>query len=519
MVVMVLLHLPTLIRTVKTIPKKIIWMMPIILLGGALTTGLLAPQTHRIYYDENIYLSIGQNLAHLNRAQTCNAGGEEYGLFHCTQWEYNKQPNGFPYIVSVIFRVFGTSEQAIFFFNNLLLGLSALVVFWLLYLVNGTWQGGLFAVMITLATPQNLHWYNTTAAEPSAAFFAALVLLTAWYYLQAKTSASLTLLTACTAFAIHFRPESLLLLPLVLILTGRQAVTTPKALLANLLLFGFLTLPLWLHIELFHNHPWGSSGAPFSLNHFQPNLAVNGWHYLNNQEFPLLFTLLALCGLAWPNSSLAEWWKKQAIFGLWFLSFWAIFLFFYAGSYHYGADIRYALLSYLPLALLAGIGADKIIQLLLKKTTLQPVTLKTILITLILLSLIPFLPLVRAVTHEAWAARADHRFAQQMVANLPKESIILTQNPNMFQIWGYAASQMSLAQTDPNYINQVLFNHYRGGVYFHYNFWCNVPDPVQNKFCHTILEKYEHQLLTEYREKDFRYALYRLSLKSTRQIP
>ncbi len=43
---------------------------------------------------------------------------------------------------------------------------------------------------------------------------------------------------------------------------------------------------------------------------------------------------------------------------LWFVLFWGIFLFFYAGSYRYGADVRFALLSFMPLAVLAGIGGE-----------------------------------------------------------------------------------------------------------------------------------------------------------------
>ncbi|MBF0428798.1 MAG: hypothetical protein HQL94_07735, partial [Magnetococcales bacterium] len=352
-----ILNLDTIRQQVQLIlPGRMIRVVPVILLGGALATGFLAPQTHRIYYDETIYLSIGQNLAHLNRAQTCHSGGDDYGRFRCDQGEYNKQPNGFPFLASVVFRLFGTSETAIFILNNLLLGGAALAVLFLAIPAGGSWLAGVFAALIVILIPQNLHWYNTTAAEPSSAFFAAVTILAAFYYRRMKTPAALTLLTTLTAFSIQFRPESLLLPLLLIPILGKSLLANPRALLANLLLFFLLTLPLWLHFELFHNHPWGSTGTPFSMEYFQTNLAVNGMHYLDNKEFPLLFSLLAICGVIWPGSHHRE----RALLALWFLLFWGVFLFFYAGSYHYGADMRFSLLSALPLALLAGLGAEKI---------------------------------------------------------------------------------------------------------------------------------------------------------------
>ena len=46
-------------------------------------TLFVAPRTNRIYYDEQIYQSIGQNLADLRLAQMCNDGSVEYGRLQC----------------------------------------------------------------------------------------------------------------------------------------------------------------------------------------------------------------------------------------------------------------------------------------------------------------------------------------------------------------------------------------------------------------------------------------------------
>ncbi|MBF0272486.1 MAG: hypothetical protein HQL98_10525 [Magnetococcales bacterium] len=495
----------------RLMPGRRLWILPALLIGGTLFTALLAPQTHRIFYDETIYLSIGQNLAHLNRAQTCHSGGESHGRMVCDRGEYNKQPNGYPFLTSLIFRLFGTSEQAAFHLNNLLLGCAAVVALLLVFPVGGGWQAGVFAAWVVILNPQNLHWFNTTAAEPAAALTVALAMLAAFHFRRTRTTPALTLLTGLTAFALHFRPESLLLIPLVALIALPAALTHPRRLLAHLVLFLFLTLPLWLHMALFHNHPWGSSGQPFSLEYLPDNLAVNGWHYLNNQAFPLLFTLLAAVGLLRPGPRLRE----QGMIGLWFLLFWGVFLFFYAGSYHYGADIRYALLSAMPLSILAGLGAETLWKGVLRHATPNPTIATALVVALLWCAHWPFLPLVRATTDEAWAARADLHDARLMATRLPPDSLVLTHNPNLFQLWGHHAAQLSLAQSDPDYVNRVLFPRYRGGIFLHHNFWCNVPDKLQNSFCDQAHQQFQTELIAEYLEKDYRFALYRLRPKTT----
>ena len=45
-----------------------------------------------------------------------------------------------------------------------------------------------------------------------------------------------------------------------------------------------------------------------------------------------------------------------------FLLFFGIALLFYAGSYDYGADVRYSLATYPPLAILGGLGMARLVR-------------------------------------------------------------------------------------------------------------------------------------------------------------
>jgi hypothetical protein len=118
-------------------------------------------------------------------------------------------------------------------------------------------------------------------------------------------------------------------------------------------------------------------------------------------------------------------------------------------------------------------------------------------------------PLVRA-----GRARHDRRslggasrrpFRQTLRAGAPANSYVLTHNPGMFQLWGYSAGQLPLIVQNPAYV-RYLSGRYTGGVFVHWNFWCNVQDPVHPEFCRRALELGTVELVREYRERDQRFA-------------
>jgi hypothetical protein len=119
------------------------------------------------------------------------------------------------------------------------------------------------------------------------------------------------------------------------------------------------------------------------------------------------------------------------------------------------------------------------------------------------------MPHVRTIGEEACQARADHRYAKQMAAQLPENSMVLTHNPNMFLLWGKNAAQASIATHNKPLIDH-FFQRYTGGVYFHYNYWCNVDNPKEETFCRNILNDYEHAAVATHEEHGYTFALYRL---------
>ena len=123
-----------------------------------------------------------------------------------------------------------------------------------------------------------------------------------------------------------------------------------------------------------------------------------------------------------------------------------------------------------------------------------------------------YLPWVRAVGEEAWAARADVRIrADGSRASCRRTQYVLTHNPSMFHTWGVSAgADCRLPLTEPDYVRGELARRYAGGVYLHWNFWCNTSDPAQMRFCEQARANYPVELTREGRERDYRFALYRL---------
>jgi hypothetical protein len=519
-------------------------MLALIVVGGLIITMFVVPREHRIYYDEDIYQSIGQNIAYLKNANThagegygesfsnlwkrfvgraamCNEGRNEYGELRCDRLEYNKEPNGWPYVLSVVFRLFGVHELAAFLTNNLVYALAIVTTFLIGYLLFNSVRVGLYSALIYALMPECMIWSNTTAVEPSAALFPGMALVCGLIAIRVREVKTLFLLAVVAAFAIQFRPESIMFLSvigLVILLWGREELKKGEFYLLFALFF-LLIIPHLVHLFAVKDMGWGSSGPKFSFDYFKGNIKANGLFYLKNVRFPLLFTLLFIPGLFLGRGRKEDggytfFLKEKLVICLWFLLFWGIFIFFYAGSYNYGADVRFSLLSAIPIALIAGNGTESINNLVNRRFKITAGAM--ILPALIVFSFLPFLPFVRALTQEAWGARADHRFAREMAKAVPHDGVVLTHNPNMFLLWGKNAAQASLATEQPSYFKR-FFYRYKGGVYLHYNFWCNVPDKLQNSFCTNILERYDCTPVMSFYEQNYTYELYKVEKKKMKK--
>ena len=330
-------------------------LLSLVALSVALTLWV-APRTNRIYYDEQIYQSIGQNLSDLKLAQMCNSGIVEYGRLDCSMGEYNKQPYAYPHLLSVGYRLFGVREMTAFAVNALAMAATVFAVYLLTWVLFEDRMAAWFAALIMALTPQQIVWSATAAVEPTASLACVTAILCAALFLRSRTTVALAATACSAAYAIQFRPESPLVLPIIGVLLWRTARTElgRSRLWWCGLLFVVLAAANIGHLVAVRNENWGTSEARLSLRYVIPNLRVNGWFYVWDWRFPTAFTLLAIVGLFARRFSP----ERLAIAG-YFALFFVMDLLFYAGSYNYGADVRYSLLTYPPIAILAGVGSQR----------------------------------------------------------------------------------------------------------------------------------------------------------------
>jgi 4-amino-4-deoxy-L-arabinose transferase-like glycosyltransferase len=482
-------------------------------LGVALTL-FVAPRTNRIFYDEQIYQGIGQNLADARLAQVCNDGSVEYGRLRCASGEYNKQPYAYPHVLSLAYRLVGVHAWTAFGVNAAAMALTVCAVYLLVCVLFRDRDAALFAGLLIVLTPQQLLWSATAAVEPSASLALVVSLLCAAHYLRAGGWPALGAAVVAASYAIQFRPESILILLVIAFMTWprlRPELARPGGWWAANLFLWLVAVHL-AHLFAVRHIDWGTAGPRFSLRYIEANLRVNGWFYLYDERFPGTFTGLAVAGLLWVRRR-----REGLSMAMYFLAFFVVDLLFYAGSYNYGADVRYSVMTYPPMAVLGGLGAARLARamagLAARSTTWfrAAAAARPVIVTVLLFQFLWYAPIVRATTEEAWAARADVRFAQTFARALPRNSYVLTHNPAMFHVWGANAGQMSLVTSSPEYL-RFLTQRYSGGLYLHWNFWCNVQDPARQEFCRRVLAAVPGEVAAEYRERDQRFAFYRVKV-------
>jgi 4-amino-4-deoxy-L-arabinose transferase-like glycosyltransferase len=469
-------------------------------------TLFVAPRTNRIYYDEQIYQGVARNLSDLRRAQMCNDGTVEYGRLQCWGSEYNKQPYAYPHLLSVAFRAFGVGPRVAFAVNAAVMAASVVAIYLLTLLLFRDRTAAAFAGLVLALMPQQLLWSATTAVEPSASLAAVAAMLAAARFCDTRSSLALAGVAVASAWALQFRPESgLILLPVAVLLwqRARDEFRRPRLWWAGVL--GFVLVAVHAaHLYAVRSDPWGAPAERLSLRYVADNLRVNGAFYLWDERFPLLVTVVAVAGLAFHPGG-----RSRVPLVVYFLAFFGIDLLFYAGSFNYGADVRYSLMTFPPLAVLAGLGLSTAARRL--GETVPGVPARVAIAAALGFQFLWYAPLVRATTEEAWAARADVRFAEAVAPDLRGNRYVLTHNPSMFHMWGINAGQMSIVMANPSYLD-YLASRYAGGVYLHWNFWCNVQDPAHTNLCAAAAALKPSEKVREHVERDHRFAFYRYDL-------
>lgn len=438
----------------------------------------LAPRTNRIFYDEHIYMQIGQTLAHTGRAEYGNHANAEHGEFEVFDAWVNKQPNGHPYLLSWCYRLFGVSETVSHLWVRTLVGLTAALLYLGLVLVPERLPRGtpVAAALAFIFTPLVLWWGHTVAVEPAAVATTVAAIFAACVHARLRdpqtgegTLGGATLLAATVAFAAYFRPESLLAFPVaaLLLLALERRSCRDRPTWAALALAIALVMPNLLHLWAVRGEDWGATdGDRFGGGYLWQNLASNAGYFVQGKWFPVAGTVLALFGAGWLA-------VRQRLLGMavgaWLLLSWGIFVLFYAGGYHYGASSRYGVISTAPVALLVGLGAAQVWALVGGRRFAAG-----LLGGALLLNWVRAMHYVPTLGREACEARADVAWIREAANTLPDGALVISPNPCLWNILGRNASQPGSIADRVRHDLPELQRQYPGGIFVHWDYWANV---------------------------------------------
>jgi hypothetical protein len=454
-----------------------IFLIAIFIIGLLLRTAV-APRTHRLYFDEDIYLDIGKQILQDGRACLCNYGTAN----QCFSCELMKWPNGYTFMLAAAYSLFGVGENTAFSFTTAINSLAVVMIFFTAYLLSKKELVSLFAALLFALTPLLIMWSTTVATEPVFVFFS-ITTITA--FLLAKDDKKIFLLAMLLlAVTVQIKTEGVVLIPIVAALLFIEKNKFAKEMMPWLVLLTLIT-PYAIHI--YHASKvdtWGSSGDKFGIAYMQKNMPENLAFWINGYsaiEHPLLYTIFAVIGLVM--------WKKKNIFlAIWFGAIFLLYCSFYAGSVRYGVDVRYALLQYPPFLLLAAYGMYSITKLKVKMKNFEVVA-ALLIVAVTASSFFLYLPSIATPAdkiQEAIQARVYHDFALEKVSSFGKSCFILSHDPSIYLVAGLPSLQ-SWMGTDTHTMAEVW--NRTDCVILDQDFWCGI-EPYKSSECKTILTEY-----------------------------
>ena len=335
-----------------------------LLVGGYLACGL-APQTTRIFFDEHLYCRSARRSPTPAARKAPITPAWNMASSKCTIPGSTSSPTACPTCSPGFTGLSASPTTPRIFSIRALVGLTAAALYLGLALVPWALPAGagLAAAVLFIFTPLVPWWGHTVAVEPGAAATAAFAFLAACAHARLRDTATAQglpasglLLAGATAFAVYFRPESLLVFPLV----AAVLWSTDDRFIEDLSAWGALALaPPWRRRTSFIFGPCArrtgarATAVALASSFIGKNFSNNGGYFVDSKWFPVAGTVLAVAGALWllrrnRTAGLA--------LGVWFVLSWGIFILFYAGGYYYGASSRYAVVSCAPVAVFMGIG-------------------------------------------------------------------------------------------------------------------------------------------------------------------
>ncbi len=391
----------SIIGSMKGVKKNTIILLVVILLIGFYLREFVVPHTHRIFFDEDLYIGIGNSIATEGRAIMCNYGSPT----HCTEGILNKDPSAYPFLVAVVFKLIGSGEWSIFHLMAVVSTLSILLVFMVVYALLRNEKAALYASLLMALTPAHIVWSGSVATEIVFTFLSLLTVLAFLIYFRNKTLKMHLFGAVSLAYTVQIRPEGLIFAATILagfLLFERdwwQKLTDYRFYMPWIIFF-LLIVPHATQMYMNRGGTWGAPGGKkISLDYFPHHFSENTLFWFDGMMHPAMFTLFSLIGFMYM---FRENMRALLFNALWFLPLFILFTLFYAGNVTSGGiGFRFVNLYCVPVLILGGYGLYKLHEIIeenIEFEVVAPLVLTaTVFVSFLFYSTFPFNVLVDGV--------------------------------------------------------------------------------------------------------------------------
>lgn len=477
---------------------------------------LIPPKTHRLFFDEDIYMDMAKQISINFQSCLCNYGNSTT----CFKCEVMKWPVGHPFLLAIPFTFFGFSNGIATHTMIFMSSLTTVFIYLSAYLLFRKKAVAFFSAFIFTLLPIHILWSTTTTADLTFSFFISLALFFIILSSYSENFAIEVVALLALVLTVQAKAEAVILLllywPTKLLIDKKflkkfSEKKYPIAFAVTLLLL----TPFFVHV--FHAgkyDPWGAGGKKFGLRYFKDNLLsnLNFWFetywviqkdiYFGKQLFhPLLFTIFGLLSIhEWRN-------RTHLTLLLWFFSLFLLYCFFYAGSVLYGVDVRYVLPQYMMFSLIAGCGAWVLYVGLAKKLG-NRLSLLVLLIIIVgyFLKYLPWMLTPASEIEEASDAILYRNFAVNFARKVPNDCYFVSHVTSLYSMLGKGYIQIWYVYR-PEF-DEMIKNKC---VIFDEGYWCAIHVP-ESKSCVELGKKFKLELLERFDDTRHNkvYSFYRL---------
>ena len=245
-----------------------------------------------------IFISEPMHVVYTDEHASMLAGKMIMNLEH--PWEYYSESVGFPFILSTTFSLFGLNNFVAISTNIFFGLLTIFVVFLIINHICRNQKAALIGSLLISLYPWHIAWSNTAKSNVTSLFFVSLTLFLFLLYYSKKKYSLLWLSYVSLAFAVQFRPENYVLIPVFFI---GQIIFNPKSLKKTK---GFYPISILLlaianmiNVGYYFLNYMGNANVGFSLNNLLLNGANFGWTALSWASPAWLFIIITTIALVY----------------------------------------------------------------------------------------------------------------------------------------------------------------------------------------------------------------------------